>query len=177
MSLTPQQNIMMGKIEKMRSLLMKQLDKNKQYIVWSLKYDEIEMMDAFCLVENSDHAKMDDIIINFKTPFTGLNDYSTALIEELRVLQEQTKDLAGDSDWVLKNWEIDKVLTVNQNKSLPGTFYSVLLSMANAVPDFGGKIIAFLEPTQIADPTGILNWLRKSLENEIPLRIVIMLNE
>lgn len=46
MSLTPQQNIMMGKIEKMRSLLMKQLDKNKQYIVWSLKYDEIEMMDA-----------------------------------------------------------------------------------------------------------------------------------
>ncbi|MBL0341140.1 MAG: hypothetical protein IPP71_09550 [Bacteroidetes bacterium] len=177
MSLTPQQNLMMGKIEKMRSLLMKEMGRGKQFIVWSLKYDELEMIDSFCLVENSDHAKMEDIIIDFKTSFNDYAEYSNDLIGELRVMQEQTKGFAGDSDWVLKNWDIDKVISNVSNKSAPATFLKVVSSIAEAVPDFGGKIIAYLEPSQCEDPKALLKWLREMLTEVMPSRVTVMMAE
>jgi tetratricopeptide (TPR) repeat protein len=177
MSTTANQNIILSKVDKIRSAFAKASEKNKQVIVCKLKYEDAEMMDAFCMVEDSSLSKLDDIIITFKAAFTSYNEFAAELIKELLASFQTTKELAGNNDWILKTWNPEALIKNEKDKVSPIYFFKVLQSMIEAAPDFEDKIFAYLSPKRNENKKLFSKWISNALSIGIPKRCGILVTE
>lgn len=177
MSTTVNQNIILSKVDKIRSAFAKASEKDKQAIVCKLKYEDVEMMDTFCMVEDSSLSKLDDIIITFKAAFTSHNEFAAELIKELLASFQTTKELAGNNEWILKNWNPDSIIKNEKDKTSPLYFFKVLHSIIDAVPSFEDKIFAYLSPKRNENKRKFSKWIQDALMLGIPEQCGILVSE
>jgi len=166
--MNPQRNAITRRLEKLRTLYGGFYDQPESLLChWQIQEDESRMLEAFYASEDSDHGVFPDVFIRFTSPFAQGAAYNSSLNQEfLRIL--------GDSE---ENMQKEGVPSPDLSRLDPNrsTVFQYLTQFAQGFPaEWEGRVVAFLDPTEIAQPRSWEDWLIKALETGLPSKIRLM---
>ncbi len=147
--------------------------KNAFFCCWLVKQDEVSMVDAFYQVNADESSDTPDIFLRFEAPFEGINSYSKSISEELAEIVEADRDLLAEDD-IFLDWAPN--YKADPKNSAVG-FLREFFHFAHSLELEEGKVIAYLSPSNINNPSAWKKWWQDALSLDLPDKIALMVCE
>lgn len=131
------------------------------------------MIDAFFQANADESSDTPDIFLRLEAPFANSKSYGKALVEELAALVDADReDLAEDDIFI--DWRPD-YQAHPENKAVG--FLREFFHFAGSLELDEGKVVAFLSPSSINNPSAWEAWWMDALSLQFPDDIALMVCE
>ena len=115
-----EENAITYRIEKMRKQWSKAVQRDSQLIKWSVKHDEVRMVQAFSLLEGSENGKLPEFFLNFQVPFSDTDTYAKVLTEFwLQLWNSPDARIEVESHNVLPDWDDARFKHIPEEDNIP----------------------------------------------------------
>ncbi len=170
-----QQNPVTVRIDKMCEIWSRKVTGKKFSAVrWLVQHDEEKMLDAFSILETTEHSQLPDLFIRLDTDMDDYESYDKLLF----------------NDW-LKNWESpESVKSMKESgvvctfdttpwkerlkREEPFPFLECMNEFARSIKGFKDKVVVFLKPLTFQDEKLWIKWIHSNIDNGIPPRVRLM---
>ncbi len=172
MSTFKEENAITYRLAKMQKKWIQFICKKAKVIRWLVDKDEARMVKAFAVTEASEHGKIEDLFINFETPFIDPKLYGKTLANDFVTLwnsKEAREEVAHAN--VLPQWD-DTPYQEIQEKDSHLSFLQCMSSFADAIDD-KTNIVLFLSPSELNNGATFANWVLDAAES-LPSNLKIM---
>lgn len=138
---------------------------------WLIEPDELQMIDLFYELENSEHGRLPDLFLRFQTPLNSLSTYDESLWNELNSIIEGSSSVFQEEEITLDWGQLNGNSSGNDSSS----FLNKLHAFKEQIPSLSGNIVAYLSPSEFSNVQEWEKWLSESIREGIPEGIRIML--
>lgn len=157
----------------MRKLWNEKVGPDAEAVIWELELDEVRMVEAFTVIEASEHGKIPSFFLDFKVPFLNHDQYGQALLNDWfeRWENEEARKPLIDAG-LLPDWEGDNF------KGLPPedsrlVFLACMASFAATIHGIRGRLFLNLMPSSCQDAISFKQWITDCVDR-LPPNLGIM---
>src|SRR6201991_264370 len=165
------------RLDEMVNVWNKHVRPHHSLIRWMLKPEDHRMYEGFCRFEASPHGKLDNLFVFFYTPFTDLNTYSHALMENwLREYDDPKQKALLEKAGLTTVWDVQPFREAVQQDdyvACDALLHEMIRSYRNFINQPGVPFVFSLLPKQMTHPQHFMQWIGTWMEHAADTQLLL----